>query len=186
MDGEEHISIASMDKEVSCITFNGLSKSYIGPGIRIGWGIVSGQMELMTDYIEAINKILRARLCANHPMQYAIKPCLDGDQSHLPAVMKKLISRRDITVNMLNAVDNISCVKPLGAFYAFPRLENVIDDAHWVSEVVKATGVVVVPGSGFGQRPNTSHFRVVFLPPEETLKDAYQKIAEFHASYRNP
>jgi len=99
--------------------------------------------------------------------------------------LKKLISRRDITMEMLNAVDGISCVKPLGAFYAYPRLENVVDDTHWVSEVIKATGVVVVPGSGFGQKPGTSHFRVVFLPPEETLRSAYGKIAEFHAGYKN-
>ncbi len=186
LGGEEHISIASLDKDAPFVTFNGLSKSYVGPGLRLGWGIASGPEELLADYLEAINRILRARICASHPMQYAVSPCLDGEKAHLPEMLRKLTRRRDITVEMLNAVDGISCVPPQGAFYAFPRLENVADDAHWTKELIRATGVVAVPGSGFGQRPGTSHFRVVFLPPDETLTAAYEKIAEFHAGYRNP
>ncbi len=186
LDDVQHISTASLDSELSCITFNGLSKSYLGPGLRIGWGIVSGQQEIMGDYIEAINKILRSRLCANHPIQYAVKPCLQGDQAHLPEVLEKLRRRRDITTKMLNEVEGISCVSPQGAFYAFPKLHGVKDDNHWVSELIKSTGVVAVPGSGFGQRPGTAHFRVVFLPQEETLVSAYEKIAAFHKEYRNP
>lgn len=186
MGGAQHESIAAFDNEVSCITFSGLSKSYLGPGLRIGWGIVSGQKEILAEYIEAINKILRARLCANHPIQYAIAPCLNGDHAHLPEVLDKLTARSEITVRMLNAVDGISCVAPEGAFYAFPRLENVADDSHWVAGLIKATGVVVVPGSGFGQKPGTAHFRVVYLPPEETLRSAYEKISEYHADYKNP
>lgn len=186
MEGKSHTSIASLATDVPFVTFNGLSKSYIGPGLRIGWGIASGPEELLHDYIEAINKILRARLCANHPIQYAIKPCLDGDQSHLPEVIRKLTSRRDLTFKRLNAIPGISLVAPEGAFYAFPKLENVSDDRHWTTELMRATGVVVVPGTGFGQRPGTAHFRVVFLPPEATLSAAYDKIAEFQASYKNP
>lgn len=186
MEGRTHVSIASLDEDVSCITFNGLSKSYLGPGLRIGWGIISGRREFLDDYIQAVSKMLRARLCANHPIQYAVRPCLEGDQAHLPGVIEKLTRRRDLTVEMLNAVEGISCVAPEGAFYAFPRLENVDDDKNWVAELIKATGVVTVPGSGFGQRPGTAHFRVVFLPPEDTLRSAYEKIAGFHRSYRNP
>ncbi|RJO66723.1 MAG: aminotransferase class I/II-fold pyridoxal phosphate-dependent enzyme [Myxococcales bacterium] len=186
MEGKRHVSIAGLDPEVSCITFNGLSKSYLGPGLRIGWGIVSGQREILKDFVEAVNKMLRARLCANHPLQYAIKPCLQGDQGHLPEVIAKLTRRRNITFEMLNAIDGISCVSPEGAFYAFPKLEGVKDDAHWVAGLVKSTGVVVVHGSGFGQRPGTAHFRVVFLPPEDTLRQAYEKIAAYHRQYRNP
>jgi len=185
LDGKTNVSIASLDDETSFVTFNGLSKSYIGPGIRIGWGIASGQNEIMGGFIEAVNKMLRARLCASHPMQYAIKPCLEGDHAHLPGTLDKLTRRRDITVNMLNSVEGISCVSPDGAFYAYPRLENVVDDARWVKELIEATGVVVVPGSGFGQVPGTSHFRVVYLPQEDVLTRAYQKIAEFHAAYKN-
>jgi alanine-synthesizing transaminase len=183
LDDKPHVSLASLDKDVPAITFNGLSKSYLGPGLRIGWGIVSGDYSRMKDYIEGINKILRARLCANHPIQYAIKPALEGDQSHLKAVREKLKRRRDITTGMLNDIPGISCVRPEGAFYAFPRMHMDGDDAHFVAELIKATGVVVVHGSGFGQVPGTQHFRVVFLPTENVLKSAYEQIAEFYVKY---
>lgn len=182
-DGKKHISIGSMNKDVSCITFGGLSKNYMVPGFRIGWGIVSGRREILKNYIEAINKILRARLSANHPEQYGIKISLEGDQSHLTEAMKKLEKRRDITVEMLNAIPGISCVKPEGAFYAFPRLHMEHEDNKFVAELIRETGVVVVPGSGFGQVPGTHHFRVVFLPNEQILTKAYNNIAAFYAMY---
>lgn len=183
-DSKKHISIASLNKDVSCITFGGLSKNYMVPGFRIGWGIVSGRKEVLSDYIEAINKILRARLSANHPEQYGIKPSLEGNHDHLTEAMKKLSRRRDLTVEMLNAIPGISCVKPEGAFYAFPKLEMKQPDAHFVSELIKETGVVVVPGSGFGQVPGTKHFRVVFLPNEQILEKAYKAIGEFFVIYQ--
>ncbi len=183
LDDKPHISLASLDKNVPVVTFNGLSKSYLGPGLRIGWGIVSGDHSRLKDYIEGINKILRARLCANHPIQYTVKPALEGDQSHLKVVRDKLARRRDITTEMLNAIDGITCVRPEGAFYAFPRLHIDGDDKHFVAELIKATGVVVVHGSGFGQVPGTQHFRVVFLPTEDVLEKAYNNIATFFAEY---
>jgi alanine-synthesizing transaminase len=182
-DGKKHISIASMNKDVSVITFGGLSKNYMVPGFRIGWGIVSGRKNILSNYIEAVNKILRARLSANHPEQYAIRPALEGDQSHLKTAMEKLTVRRDITVNMLNAIPGISCVKPEGAFYAFPRLHTDQPDALFVGELIKETGVVIVPGSGFGQVPGTQHFRVVFLPNEKILEKAYRNIGEFYKKF---
>jgi alanine-synthesizing transaminase len=178
-EGETHTSIASLNNEVPMITFGGLSKNYMVPGFRIGWGIVSGNRSVLKDYIEAINKLLRARLSANHPEQYAIPPALEGDQSHLEIANKKLTARRDMTVEMLNAIPGISCVKPEGAFYAFPKLHINTPDNIFVAELIRETGVVVVPGSGFGQRPGTNHFRVVFLPPEEILGKAYKNIADF-------
>ncbi|HMN18247.1 MAG TPA: aminotransferase class I/II-fold pyridoxal phosphate-dependent enzyme [Ignavibacteriaceae bacterium] len=183
-DGKKQISIGALNKDVSCITFGGLSKNYMVPGFRIGWGIVSGRKEVLADYIEAINKILRARLSANHPEQYGIKPCLEGDQDHLVEAMKKLSKRRDLTVEMLNAIPGISCVKPEGAFYAFPKLEMKQPDNHFVAELIKETGVVVVPGSGFGQVPGTKHFRVVFLPNEQILEKAYKAIGSFFVKYQ--
>ncbi|MGD8305398.1 MAG: aminotransferase class I/II-fold pyridoxal phosphate-dependent enzyme [Ignavibacteria bacterium] len=183
LDGQEHTSIASLNKDVSCVTFGGLSKNYMVPGFRIGWGIVSGRKEILSDYIEAINKILRARLCANHPEQFGIKPSLEGDQSNLEEAKVKLTSRRNMTVEMLNAIEGISCVKPEGAFYAFPRLHMNQPDNHFVAELIKETGVVVVPGSGFGQVPGTRHFRVVFLPNEKILEKAYNCIGEFYHKY---
>ena len=183
MDGKTHTSIASLNSEAPMVTFGGLSKNYMVPGFRIGWGIVSGGKNVLKDYIEAINKLLRARLSANHPEQYGIAPSLLGDQSHLDIAKKKLTVRRNLTVEMMNAATGISCVAPEGAFYAFPKLENITNDAHWVSELIKETGVVVVPGSGFGQVPGTSHFRIVFLPPEEILEKAYKAISDFNVKY---
>jgi alanine-synthesizing transaminase len=182
-DGKKHISIASLNKDVSCITFGGLSKNYMVPGFRIGWGIVSGRKEILTDYIKAINKILRARLSANHPEQYGIKPSLEGDQSHLTEAIEKLTKRCDMTASMLNDISGISCVKPEGAFYAFPRLHMEQSDNHFVAELIKETGVVVVPGTGFGQVPGTQHFRVVFLPNEKILERAYNAIGDFYQKY---
>ena len=183
MDGSNHTSIASLNSEVPIITFGGLSKNYMVPGFRIGWGVVSGNKNMLSDYLEAINKILRSRLSANHPEQYAIVGALEGNQEHLEIAMQKLTRRRNLTVDMLNAIDGISCVKPEGAFYAFPKLDIKNSDNHFVAELIKETGVVVVPGTGFGQVEGTNHFRLVFLPPEETLEKAYNKIGEFFKKY---
>ncbi len=183
-DGSKHVSIASINRDAPVITFGGLSKNYMVPGFRIGWGIVSGDKVMLTDYIEAVNKILRARLCANHPEQHGIKSSLEGDQTHLEEAMVKLHRRRDMTYEMLNAVDGISCVKPEGAFYAFPKLDIKNSDEHFVKELIKATGVVVVPGTGFGQVPGTKHFRIVFLPQDEVLEKAYKNIADFFVEYK--
>ncbi len=182
-DGEKHTSLASINPDAPVVTFGGLSKNYMVPGFRIGWGVVSGQKEMLKDYIEAINKMLRARLSANHPEQYGIQPALEGSQEHLTIAMEKLTRRRDMTYEMLNAVPGISCVKPEGAFYAFPKLEINNSDNHFVAELIKETGVVVVPGTGFGQVPGTKHFRVVFLPQDEVLEKAYKNIASFYEKY---
>ncbi|MCB2211877.1 aminotransferase class I/II-fold pyridoxal phosphate-dependent enzyme [bacterium] len=178
-DGNEHVSIASLDPDAPMVTFNGLAKNYISPGWRIGWGVVSGPEAVLRPFVEAVNKLLRARLCANHPLQYAIPAALDGDQGHLPEVLEKLHRRRDLTYQRMNEIPGISCVKPGGAFYAYPKLEIEGDDETWTKELIRATGVVIVPGMGFGQVPGTSHFRIVFLPPEDVLAKAYDQIGEF-------
>jgi len=184
LGGAEHVSIAALSEDLCCMTFNGLSKSYLVPGFRIGWGIASGPRRAMADYIEAMQKITRARLCASHPMQYAIVPALEGDQSHLDDVKARLTRRRDLTVDKLNAIPGISCVPPQGAFYAFPRIELGIEDKAFVEGLIRDQGVVCVHGSGFGQRPGTAHFRVVFLPPEEVLTQAYDAVAVYATSLR--
>jgi len=179
-----HISLASLDSEAPVITFNGLSKGYLAPGWRIGWGIVSGEKAVLKDYIEAINKILRARLCASHPMNNAIAPALEGNKAFMADVREKLRRRRDMTFEMLNAGEGVSCVKPEGAFYGFPKLDIPGSDEDFVKALVRETGVVPVHGSGFGQRPGTKHMRVVFLPTEDVLKKAYERILEFTHKYR--
>ena len=179
LNGKEHISIASLDKETPIITFNGLSKSYLAPGFRIGWSIISGAPELVEDYTEAMRKLARARLCASHPKQFAIPVALNGNQSHIKETKDKLRSRRDLTVSRLNAIPGIFCQEPEGAFYAFPRIDRPVDDQEFVKKLIRDTGVVVVHGSGFGSLPETPHFRLVFLPDESVLNEAYDRLEDF-------
>ena len=136
---------------------------------------------MMAEFIEAINKCLRARLCAVTPLQYAIQPALEGPQDHIADVKAKLRRRRDITYNRLNAIPGISCVKPAAAFYAFPRLHIDQPDGQFVAELIRETGVVVVHGDGFGQRPGTRHMRIVFLPQEPVLEEAFSRLESFMA-----
>jgi alanine-synthesizing transaminase len=178
LDDVAHISFAAVAPDVPTVTFGGLSKNYLAPGWRIGWGIVSGDSAAIKPYNEGIQKLLRARLCANHPEQYAIKPALEGPQDHLPIVCQKLRSRRDLTVKSCNAIPRITCVSPRGAFYAFPRLDIPDADELFVKELILKKHVMVVHGSGFGQKPGSKHFRIVFLPDETTLAKAYASIAE--------
>lgn len=193
LDGAPFKAMASLTSDVPIITFNGMSKGYLVPGFRVGWGIVSGPKKDVAHYCEAIQKLMRARLCAPHPAQFAIKPALEGDQSHIPVVQAKLRRRRDLTVSILNSFPQISCVAPQAAFYAFPKLKIARPDAEFVRDLILQTGVIVVQGSGFGPAtPDASssaydaaagHFRVVFLPQEDTLEKALRLIAEFASKY---
>jgi alanine-synthesizing transaminase len=179
LDKEPHISIAAVAPDVPVVTFGGLSKNYLAPGWRLGWGVVSGDAAAVKPYVEGIHRLLRARLCANHPEQYGVKAALEGPQDHLIEVNNKLRSRRDLTVKTLNAIPRISCVSPKGAFYAFPRIDIPEPDDVFVKELLQKKHVLVVHGSGFGQKQGTKHFRIVFLPNEATLTQAYQAIGEF-------
>jgi len=176
-----HLAFAAVAPDVPCITFGGMSKNYLVPGWRIGWGIVSGDAAAVKSYTEGIHRLLRARLCANHPEQYAIRPALEGPQDHLVEVRRKLRSRRDLTQRWCEATPRVSCVAPRGAFYAFPRIDIPESDEVFVKELIRRKYVMVVHGSGFGQKPGTQHFRIVFLPDEATLTKAYASIAEFIA-----
>jgi alanine-synthesizing transaminase len=179
LEDDEHVAMASVAPDVPVVTFGGLSKNYLAPGWRIGWGIVSGDAAVVKGYDEGIQRLLRSRLCANHPEQYAIKPALEGPQNHLIEVRKKLRSRRDLTVQWCNSTARVSCVSPRGAFYAYPRIDIPEGDDVFVKELILQKHVMVVHGSGFGQKPGTKHFRIVFLPDEQTLSKAYGAIAEF-------
>jgi alanine-synthesizing transaminase len=175
----EHISLASLAPDVPVITFGGLSKAYLAPGWRVGWAIASGDGAALAPYLEGIGKLLRSRLSANHPEQYAIRPALEGPQDHLPEVLSKLRRRRDLTVEFANSTPRLSCVAPQGAFYAFPRLEIPDPDEQFVRGLLREKHVLLVHGSGFGQAPGRRHFRIVFLPDEGTLQQAYRAIAEY-------
>lgn len=178
-DNITYTSMGSLCNDVPIVTFNGLSKSYIVPGFRIGWGIFSGPIDIMKDYIESVNKMARARLSASHPVQFAIKAALEGPQDHIPEMMSKLKIRRDLTVSMLNDMEEFDCKVPKGAFYAFPTLNIPDKDEDFVKDLIRETGVVTVHGSGFGQKPGTQHLRIVFLPDEKLLEKAYDQIRSF-------
>jgi alanine-synthesizing transaminase len=185
LSDQRHCSIASLDSDAPVITFNGLSKGFLAPGWRVGWGVASGDARILDQYLKAVNKLLRARLCASHPMQHAVAAALDGEKAFIAKTREKLIRRRDITYEMLNSAPGVSCVKPAAAFYAFPRLNIPGTDEDFVKSLIRTTGVVAVHGSGFGQKPGTKHMRVVFLPPEDVLRKAYAGLlAHLKASRR--
>ena len=178
-EDRKHISIAALAPDLPVITFNGLSKAYLVPGWRIGWAVATGPAGSLTDYLEAVYKLLRARLSAPHPFMFAIKPALEGPQNHLIEARAKLRRRRDLTVEWAARTPRVSLVEPQGAFYAFPKLDIPEDDIHFVTELLKQKHVLCVHGAGFGQRLGTRHMRIVFLPQEEILHQAYGAITEF-------
>ncbi|HVB29765.1 MAG TPA: aminotransferase class I/II-fold pyridoxal phosphate-dependent enzyme, partial [Terriglobia bacterium] len=179
LDDEPHISIASLAPDVPVVTFGGLSKEYLAPGWRVAWGIASGDPAVITPYVQGIHKLLRARLSANHPLQYAIPAALDGPQDHLQETVNKMRRRRDLVVEWSRKTPRVSCVSPRGAFYAFPRLDIPESDDSFVRGLLAEEQVLVVHGGGFGQAPGTKHIRIVFLPPEPILEQALNKIAAY-------
>ncbi|MBI4210270.1 MAG: aminotransferase class I/II-fold pyridoxal phosphate-dependent enzyme [Candidatus Diapherotrites archaeon] len=181
-DGEKFTSMASLAKDVPVISFGSISKNYLAPGFRGGWLYRHDPEGAMTDYFEAIKKFSRLRLSTVAPVQFAMEAALNGPQGHLKELVPKLQRRRDLTYKRLNEIEGLSCVKPKGAFYAYPRINFPLpndSDKEFVIGLLKETGVLVVYGEGFGQKKGTHHFRVVFLPPEQTLGEAFDKIEEF-------
>jgi alanine-synthesizing transaminase len=177
----DFVATASLRDDVPIVTFSGLSKVWLAPGLRIGWGIFSGPREALTPLTDAVGRLVRARVSPNHPAQWAIKPALEGPNTHLLEVSAKLRRRRDLTVERINAIPGWSCVPPLGAFYAFPRFSlGSLTDVELVRDLILQHGVVLVHGSGFGQS-DFNHVRIVFLPTEDLLEEAYAHIAEYSA-----
>ncbi|HQR84416.1 MAG: aminotransferase [Polynucleobacter sp. 32-46-5] len=188
-DQEKHISLASLSTDVVIITFNGLSKNYRSCGYRAGWMIVSGDKEMIRDYIEGLNMLSSMRLCANVPGQYAIQTALGGYQSinDLVAEGGRLAKQRDLAWKLITAIPGVTCVKPKSALYLFPRLDPEIypisDDQQFVADLLKEEKVLLVQGSGFNwAKPD--HFRVVFLPHEDVLTEAIGRLARFLERYR--
>jgi len=182
IDDVQMTYFTDLTDEVPIISFNGLSKSYIAPGWRMGW-MVFHNMEEQTEYIGAIRRIAEARLCSPSPLQNAIPAALLGNQDHIPEALAKLRSRRDITFERMNAIDRVTCVKPQAAFYAMPTVEGIEDDEKFVKDILKATGVLFVYGSGFGLPKNLGAFRIVFLPDDDTLMSAYDRFEKFLKTY---
>ncbi|MBU3616870.1 aminotransferase class I/II-fold pyridoxal phosphate-dependent enzyme [Polynucleobacter sp. JS-Polo-80-F4] len=189
-DGEKHLSLASLSTDVVTITFNGLSKNYRSCGYRAGWMVVSGDKEMVRDYIEGLNMLASMRLCANVPGQYAIQTALGGYQSidDLVGEGGRLAKQRDLAWKLITEIPGVTCVKPKSALYLFPKLDPEIypieDDQQFVADLLKEEKVLLVQGSGFNwAKPD--HFRVVFLPHEDVLKEAISRLARFLERYRN-
>jgi alanine-synthesizing transaminase len=189
-DGVKHTAIASLSKDVLTLTFNSLSKSYRSCGYRAGWLVVSGDKKMARDYIEGLNMLSNMRLCANVPGQWAIQTALGGYQSinDLVGPGGRLRRQRDLAYELITAIPGVSCVKPSAALYMFPKLDPKVypidDDRQFFLELLKETKVMLVQGTGFNWS-TPDHFRIVFLPHEEDLREAVARIASFLERYRN-
>lgn len=188
-EDDEHYALASLTKDILCVTFNGLSKSHRIAGFRAGWMVLSGDKSRAKDYIEGIHMLASMRLCSNALAQYTIQTALGGYQSINEYIRPggRLREQRDLAYKMLNDIPGLSCVKPKGAFYAFPKIDvekfNIKDDMMFVKDLLLAKKVLLVQGTGFNW-PDPDHFRVVFLPPKEDLKRAINRIGTFLADYQ--
>ena len=188
-DGIEHIPMSTLASDVLCITFNGLSKSYRIAGFRSGWMMVSGDKSRAKDYIEGLDMLASMRLCANVQAQYAIQTALGGYQTINDLVKPggRLYEQRNIAWEMLNEIPGVSCVKPEGALYCFPRLDPnmypIEDDEAFMLNFLRAEKVLLVQGTGFNW-PTPDHFRVVFLPAEGELREAIKRLDRYLASLR--
>ena len=177
-----HTYTGSLATDVPIIMFNGLSKAYLACGWRIGW-LVFVNPSTTTEIAAAVRRLSDARICGVGPFQFAVAPALQGPKTHIVQMLEKLRRRREVTVEAIRGIKGLSLVPPAAAFYAMPRIDepSITDDERFVLDLLEETGVLFVHGSGFGEKPGTRHFRIVFLPPEETLRKAYQKLAAFMA-----
>jgi alanine-synthesizing transaminase len=188
-EGVRHTALASLSEDVLTLTFNSLSKSYRSCGYRAGWMVVSGDRKAAADYIEGLNMLTNMRLCANVPGQWAIQTALGGYQSinELVGPGGRLRRQRDLAYELITAIPGVTCVKPQAALYMFPRLDPQVypikDDRQFFLELLQETRVMLVQGSGFNwSQPD--HFRIVFLPHEDDLREAIGRIARFFEQYR--
>ncbi len=188
-EGETHTSIAALSDDVLTLTFNGLSKNYRSCGYRAGWMVVSGDKRHALDYITGLNMLASMRLCANTPGQLAIQTALGGYQSikDLVAPGGRLARQRDLAYELLSQIPGVSVVKPKGALYMFPRLDPKIypiaDDQQFAYDLLAEEKVLIVQGTGFNWIA-PDHFRLVFLPNTDDLREAVGRIERFLANYR--
>lgn len=188
-DNNSHTSTASLSDETLFVTFNGLSKSHRIAGFRAGWMVLSGKKEHAKDYIEGLNMLSSMRLCSNVPAQFAIQTALGGFQSLTELLLPggRLLQQRDICYQMLNEIPGISCTKPKGAFYVFPKVDvkrfDIQNDYRFVLDFLLSKKVMLVQGTGFNW-PEPNHFRIVFLPEKELLSEAIHRLGRFLGTYR--
>ena len=187
MDGAQHISIASLAPDLFCVTFNGLSKSHMVCGFRVGWMLFSGNKEIGRDYINGVNMLSNMRLCSNVPGQSIIQTALWGYQSVNEYIVPggRIYEQREVIYDALNSIPGVSAKKPKAAFYIFPKIDikkfNITDDNKFALDLLKQKRILVVPGSGFNW-PEPDHFRIVYLPRVQQLQEAAKKISSFFGS----
>ncbi|MCO7188444.1 MULTISPECIES: pyridoxal phosphate-dependent aminotransferase [unclassified Pseudoalteromonas] len=188
-DGAVHWSIASLCDDLPVITFNGLAKTYRAAGLRMGWMVLSGKVSVMKDLIDGLNMLASMRLCANVPAQFAIQQALGGVQS-IDALIQpggRLYEQRQIAWQGLNDIQGVSCVKPMGALYAFAKIDtqhfNVKNDERMMLDLLREEKILLVHGRAFNW-PQPDHFRLVFLPHMDELEPAMARMQRFFAHYR--
>lgn len=189
MDGYEHISIASLAPDLPCVTFSGLSKSHMIAGYRIGWMVLSGNKRCMRDFIYGINMLSNMRLCSNVPAQSIVQTALGGHQSVTSYIVPggRVYEQRNYVYEALNAIDGITAVKPKAAFYIFPKMDvkkfNITDDEQFALDLLHQKRILITRGGGFNwDKPD--HFRIVYLPRMEVLREAMTDLTDFFEHYR--
>ncbi|MEQ8313755.1 MAG: pyridoxal phosphate-dependent aminotransferase [Gammaproteobacteria bacterium] len=188
-DDAEFIPLGSLCEDLLVVSFNGLSKAYRLAGFRSGWMVISGAKERASSYIEGLEILSNMRLCANVPAQFAIQTALGGYQSINELILPggRLHEQRDATYELLTDIPGVSCVKPQGAIYLFPRLDPevfaIIDDVALILDILEREKILLVQGSAFNIK-DKNHLRIVFLPREDELRQAIGQIAHVLDSYR--
>ena len=189
MDGYEHISIASLAPDLPCVTYSGLSKSHMVCGYRVGWMVLSGNQACMKDFILGINMLSNMRLCSNVPAQSIVQTALGGYQSVNEYIRPggRVYEQRNYVYEALNAIDGITAVKPKAAFYIFPKMDvkkfNITDDEQFALDLLHQKKILITRGGGFNWG-EPDHFRIVYLPRMEVLKESMEDLADFFAHYR--
>jgi len=188
-DGSQHISIASLSDDVLFFTLNGLSKSHLIAGFRVAWLVISGKTDEARDLIEGVNMLASMRLCSNVPAQFAIEPALRSYDmmKHHTGPQGRLTEQRNYSFDRLNSIPGISCVKPDGAFYLFPKIDpkrfSITSDEKFVLDFLLSERVLLVQGTGFNwHKPD--HFRIVFLPEMRDLEVAFERLERFLSGYK--
>ena len=187
-DGARHYPMGAIAHDTLCISYSGLSKNHLACGFRAGWMVLTGTEHCSGDYQDGLNMLSNMRLCSNVPAQYGIPPALNLEREGRAsaAANKKLAEQRDAALQCIDGIPGFSCVKPKAACYLFPKLDgdmyDLKDDMQLVLDMLHATKVLVIQGSGFNLHDNC-HFRMTFLPDKQTLISACNKIGEFLASY---
>lgn len=188
-DDAEHIPMASLVKNVLCLTFNGLSKTYRLAGFRSGWMLITGAKKRAKSYIEGLEMLASMRLCANAPAMLAVQTALGGRQSIEDLILPggRLLAQRDLAHKLITEIPGVSCVKPKSAMYLFPKLDPTVypitDDEDFILRLLKEERILMVQGSAFNLA-DQQHFRIVFLPDQDQLRESIARLANFLARLR--